>query len=117
MPSAIAAQAYGDNAGPQLLGKTIHETLYLLPSIRLGYFRLSHSSMTLSGSEARRLKIAAELKVSSAKNRLYLMDEPTPGCTSKTSKKTLGDAAEAGEQLTNAYRPGRFSAVMGIAIG
>jgi excinuclease UvrABC ATPase subunit len=44
--------------------------------------------MTLSGSEAHRLKIAAELKVSSAKNGLYLMDEPTPGCTSKTSKKT-----------------------------
>lgn len=32
-------------------------------------------------------------------------------------QKTAGDAAEAGQPHTSVYSPGRFSAVMGIAIG
>ena len=47
------------------------------------------SATTLSGGDAQRLKIAAEIKVSSAKNVLYIMDEPTTGLHVDDIKKLL----------------------------
>ena len=65
------------------------DTLHLLSTIGLGYLRLGQSATTLSGGEAQRLKVAAELKQASAQNLLYIMDEPTTGLHLDDIKKLL----------------------------
>lgn len=57
----------------------ISHYLKIMNNLGLGYLSLGQSSTTLSGGEAQRLKLAAELVKPTQSHTLYLFDEPTAG--------------------------------------
>jgi len=70
---------------PQIQRKleTIHE-------VGLGYMRLGQPATTLSGGEAQRVKLAAELSRRSTGKTLYILDEPTTGLHFDDISRLLG---------------------------
>ncbi len=57
----------------------IHRKLSTLMEVGLGYIRMGQPATTLSGGEAQRVKLAAELSKRSTGRTLYILDEPTTG--------------------------------------
>ena len=80
----------------------IKRRLQTLYDVGLDYIKLGQSATTLSGGEAQRIKLAAELNKISTGKTLYLLDEPSVGLhwwdLDKLSK-ILNRLADAGNTI------------------
>jgi len=72
MPISVAVDFFANQP-------VIARHMQTLVDVGLGYVRLGQSAPTLSGGEAQRVKLAAELAKRSTGHTIYLLDEPTTG--------------------------------------
>ena len=67
----------------------ISRHLQTLVDVGLGYVRLGQPAPTLSGGEAQRVKLSAELQKRSTGRTIYVLDEPTTGLHFEDIRKLL----------------------------
>ncbi|MEN6441139.1 MAG: excinuclease ABC subunit UvrA [Syntrophobacter sp.] len=69
--------------------RNIRDKLDTLIEVGMGYIRLGQAATTLSGGEAQRIKLAAELSRRGHGSALYILDEPTTGLHFEDIQKLL----------------------------
>jgi excinuclease ABC A subunit len=69
--------------------KTIYRKLKVFDDTGMGYITLGQSTMTISGGEAQRLKLAKQLATRKKGHVLYIFDEPTTGLSAYDTDKLL----------------------------
>jgi excinuclease ABC subunit A len=74
--------------------KEIVERLRFLVDVGLDYLTLERGTATLSGGEAQRIRLATQIG-SGLMGVLYILDEPSIGCTSGTTPAHRDDGAPA----------------------
>ena len=67
----------------------LYEKLRTLNEVGLGYIQLGQPAPSLSGGEAQRVKLAAELSKKATGHSLYILDEPTTGLHFDDIKKLI----------------------------
>lgn len=98
---------YGDKDISQVLDMTVDEAstffssipmlrekLLIMQKIGLGYIQLGQPSTTLSGGEAQRIKLAAELAKRATGKTLYILDEPSTGLHFADIQRLIGALLE-----------------------
>jgi excinuclease ABC subunit A len=84
MPAQDAAQLFANHP-------KIARPLATLSELGVGYIQIGQGSNTLSGGEAQRLKLAAELTAGAAHEpTVYVLDEPTTGLHLTDVRRLLG---------------------------
>jgi excinuclease ABC subunit A len=84
LPAEDAAQVFANH-------RKIAKPLATLADLGVGYVQIGQGSNTLSGGEAHRLRLAAELTAGSAHEpTVYVLDEPTTGLHLSDVKRLLG---------------------------
>ncbi len=68
---------------------SISDRLNTLNEVGLGYLELGQSATTLSGGEAQRVKVSAELYRPHVQKTMYLLDEPTIGLHYEDVRKLI----------------------------
>ncbi|HEY8088039.1 MAG TPA: excinuclease ABC subunit UvrA [Polyangiaceae bacterium] len=84
LPAQDAAQVFANH-------RRIAKPLVTMTDLGVGYVQIGQGSNTLSGGEAQRLKLAAELTAGSAHEpTVYVLDEPTTGLHLSDVRRLLG---------------------------
>lgn len=76
----------------------IHKKLFTLQRVGLGYIKLGQPATTLSGGEAQRVKLSAELAKTGSGHTVYILDEPTTGLHFEDVHKLMQTLVDLVEQ-------------------